>query len=163
MSVVATPAPTPILTRDEIRGFMRDYPGPVPNTGVTNILLDNVEFSDDDLDRSVRFTVSRYNALTPVSNIQSGDVPLYILLLGASAFLLRSEAMRQIRNQATVQDGDVTPIGIDDKHVLYMNAAKMFSDEFLEMAKAVKIQRNMESCYGGFGSGYRGTARNRTV
>jgi hypothetical protein len=159
MPVVATPTAVPLLTRDAIRVSMRDLAGRIPNTGVDNILLDNVEFSDDELDNAVAFTVDRYNAMPPVSVLPAEAINRYILMIGTVCFLLSSESWRQARNQATIQDGDVAPIGIDDKAQLYSQLAQLACNEFREMAKQVKIQRNMESAYGAIGSGYSGVAR----
>jgi hypothetical protein len=62
MPVVGTPTTTQILSRDKIRRFMRDYAGQVKDTGVINILLDNVEFSDADVQDAIEFTVNFYTA-----------------------------------------------------------------------------------------------------
>lgn len=159
MAVVATPATPPQLTRDDIRGFMRDVAGQVPGTGVLNVLLDNVEFSDADIDRAIKFTAARYNAMTPISRLAPDSIDLWVMLNGTVAWLLRSEAARQLRNQSTVQDGDVAPIGIDDKQALYSQMAQQFSDEFNASARGIKTQLNMQSFYGGLGSGYRATSR----
>lgn len=159
MPVVATPVVRPLLTRDAIRVSLRDLAGRIPNTGVDNILLDNVEFSDDDLDNAIGFTVDRYNAMTPVSSLTADGINRYVLLIGTVCFLLNSESWRQARNQATLQDGDVAPIGLDDKAQLYSQLAQLACAEFKQMAKELKIQRNMESAYGAIGSGYMGVSR----
>lgn len=159
MPVVATPVTPTILNRDDIRMFMRDVPGQVPLTGQENILLDNVEFSDADVERAIVFTVAKYNAITPMSNISEAGLNKYVLLNGVVCFLLKSEAIRQLRNQATAQQGDVSPIGIDDKTQLYQQLSQLFCAEFDTMARAIKTQLNMESAFGGFGSGYANTAR----
>ena len=159
MPIAATPAnPTP-LTRDDIRMYLRDVASQVPNTGVLNVLLENVNWSDADIDRGIRFTVARYNAMTPQTNATPATINIYVLLNGAVAILLRSEAIRQLVNQATVQDGDIAPIGIDDKQALYAQLAKTFDEEFTIYARGIKTQNNMESAYGGLGSGYRATSR----
>lgn len=163
MPVTATPAAPPVLTRAMIRQIMRDYAGEVANTGVLNVLLDNVEFSDSDLDNAIVFTVARYNAITPISFIQADSINLFVLCQGVVAQLLQSEALRQVRNQATVQDGDVAPIGIDDKAQIYQAMSDKAADTFTQMAQRIKIELNMESMYGGFGSGYAAVARNHHV
>lgn len=163
MAVLATPVSPLPVTSDDVRAFMRDYAGQVPNTGALNVLLDDVEFSDTDIARAIRFTAYKYNAMTPVTNITPEVMNPYVLLLGTAAFLLRSESMRQLRNQATVQDGDVQPIGIDDKAQLYMQASKMIDDEYTQYARGIKTQMNMESAYGSIGSGYRSVARNHNA
>jgi hypothetical protein len=164
MPVVGTPTAATILSRDKIRRFMRDYAGQVKDTGVINILLDNVEFSDADVADAIEFTVDYYTALPPIiGTFTEASIPSVVLLYGVSAHLLSSEAIRQLRNQATVQDGDVQPIGIDDKYQLYQNASNWMKDQFKEMAQRIKIQLNMRGAYGGLASGFANTARNHSA
>jgi hypothetical protein len=80
-----------------------------------------------------------------------------------AAHLLNSEALRQLRNQATVQDGDVQPIGIDDKFQLYQNASNWMKEQFKELAQRIKVQLNMRGAWGGLASGYANTARNHSA
>lgn len=161
MSVVGTPTTPQILTADDVRMFMRDVAGQVPNTGVTNILFDLPEFSDDDINRAIRFTVARFNVMTPISNDAANNINPWLLLTGVCEFLLTSEAFRQVRNQVTYQDGDIAPIGLDDKQQQYLALASYLKQEFDVRAKEFKISRNMESAYGWVGSGYRFVARHR--
>ena len=164
MPIVGTPATPVILSRDEIRRFMRDYAGEVKNTGVINILLDNVEFSDDDIAAAIKFTVNYYTFLPPIIGVfTEATIPPVVLLFGTAAHLLTSEAMRQLRNQATVQDGDVQPIGIDDKFKDYLTASDWMRNQFKELAQRIKIQQNMQGAYGGLSSGYANTARNHSA
>lgn len=159
MPVVVSPAQTQVLTRDEVRGFLRDVAGQIPNTGVINVLLDGPEFSDADIERAIKFTTARYNAITPISRLDPNSINPWVLLVGTSAFLMRSERFRQLRNQVTAQDGDVAPIGVDDKQALYDQVAAQCDEEFLRMARGIKTQLNMEESYGSFGSGYRSVSR----
>jgi hypothetical protein len=164
MPIVGTPTTATILNRDKIRRFMRDYAGQVKDTGVINILLDNVEFSDADVADAVEFTVNYYTALPPIIGVfTEATIPPVVLLYGVAAHLLNSEAMRQLRNQATVQDGDVQPIGIDDKFQMYMQASDWMRNQFKELAQRIKIQQNMQNAYGGLSSGYANTARNHSA
>lgn len=159
MPVTATPVPPPLLTRDDIRGFLRDVAGEVPGTGALNTLLDNVLFSDVDIDRAIKFTVARFNAMTPVSRVSADTINLWVLLNGTVANLLNSESVRQLMNQASFQDGDVAPIGIDDKSAPYAQLAAKFSEEFQITARGIKTEANMNAAWGGLGSGYRATSR----
>jgi len=164
MPVVGTPATTALLNRDRIRRFMRDYAGQVKDTGVINILLDNVEFSDADVADAIEFTVNYYTSLPPIIGLfTEGNIPPVVLLYGVAAHLLNSESMRQLRNQATVQDGDVQPIGIDDKFQLYQTASNWMREQFKELAQRIKVQLNMRGAYGGMSSGYANTARNHNA
>ncbi len=159
MPVNATPARPPILTRDLVRMFMRDVPGKIPGTGQENILMDDVEFSQEELDNAIRFTTSRYNCMTPITRFGPDSIEEYILLIGTSAFLMKSEVFRQIRNQSDAQDGDVQNVGTDSKAGLYQACAKQLDDEFERYARAVKTQRNMQAAYGGLSSGYSTVSR----
>ena len=163
MPVIGTPTANATTTIADIRQFMRDVPGVVPGTGVINILLDGVEFSDEDIRSAIRFTASWFTTLPPIIGIfTEATVPSVLMLYGAAAHLLNSEAMRQLRNQSTLQDGDTAPIGIDDKHQPYLQAAERMRQLFLDTAQRVKIQINMSRAYGGIGSGYAMVSRNHS-
>jgi hypothetical protein len=159
MPVTATPTQTPLLTQDDIRMFLRDVAGQVPGTGVTNILFDLPEFSDQDILRAIKFTVARFNVITPISRDTQDSINIWLLLIGTAEFLMTSEAFRQGRNQVSYGDGDVAPIGLDDKQQQYIALANTLKAEFEEKTKSFKISRNMESCFGSLGSGYRNASR----
>lgn len=159
MPVTATPTTTQVITQDDLRGFLRDVAGQIPNTGSYNILFDLPQFSDSELQRAVKFTAARFNVMTPPSLDAVDNINSWLMLLGCAEFLAMSEAFRQTRNQVTYQDGDIQPIGLDDKQQAYMALAQMCKAEFEEKAKNFKISRNMESCYGSIGSGYRAVSR----
>jgi len=159
MPVTATATVTPAITNEDIRMFLRDVAGQVPGTGVENVLFDLPEFSDNDINRAMKFTVARFNVMTPPSNDAQENINIWLLLIGVSEFLCMSEAFRQQRNQLTYQDGDVQPIGLDDKQALYLALAAVLKAEFEDKAKSWKISRNLESAYGSLGSGYRAVSR----
>jgi hypothetical protein len=155
MPVVATPATPNVLTKDQVRMFMRDRAD-------RNILLDTVQFTDDELNLAMDMAVSSFNAVTPQTNLTPQTFALhlrYVLLIGTTRFLLMSESFLQARNQATVQDGDIAPIGIDDKAQLYAQLSASLKAEWDELVRGVKTQNNMESAYNSLGSGYRNTSR----
>ena len=151
---VTLPGLTSPVSTEDIRFFLRDIPD-------MNPLLDTVEFKDSDIERAMRFTMYKYNAITPISSYQDpAYLNGYVLLLGACSILLRSEGLRQLRNQVTAQDGNISPVGLDEKQALYAQWADRLGAEFDELAQKIKIQLNMESVYGGpssggFSSGYR--------
>lgn len=155
MPIVATPASPIILTIDEVRRFMRDYPD-------KNILLDTIQFTQEDIEQGINVVTNAYNAVTPLTNIDVQGWPSglkYLLLLGVTWYLVRSEAFLQVRNQMTYQDGDVAPIGVDDKFPLYQNLAQSLKQEWDEMTKLAKTQLNLESAYGTLNSGYLNVSR----
>lgn len=122
-----------------------------------NLLLDQVQFTDTELDNAIALAVSEWNMFTPISSVEASGIPKAALLLGTASWLMRSEAFLQIRNQATYQDGEIVSIGIDDKFGLYTQFATALRTEWRDLAKNYKIQQNMEAGYGSLGSGYRWT------
>jgi len=141
------------LTTEDIRWFLRDTPE-------HNILLpDDVEFSDEDIRRAIRFAVSKYNAMTPQTAYGPESIHEYILLCGVCAILLRSEGVRQNRNEMRSQDGNIANVNLDEKQAQYAQWADLMQREFDHHARQVKTQNNMESCYSSFSSGYRFLSR----
>lgn len=155
MPVVGTPTTPAVVSKDQVRMFMRDYAN-------NNILLDDVQFTDVELNLALEMAVSAFNTITPQSNLTPSTFPpwlRYLLLIGTVRFLLMSESFMQVRNQATVQDGDIAPIGISDKAQLYAQLSQQLKAEWDELSRGVKTQNNMESAYNSLGSGYRNVAR----
>lgn len=136
------------LTVDKIRMFLRDMPD-------YNILLEDVEFTNENIELAMELTIAKFNAMTPQSNL---TVPTqlneWVLLCGTCSKLLRSEGLRQLRNQMTAQDGNISGIGVDEKQALYSAWADRLDAEFSEMAQNIKIQNNMEAGYRKLWSGY---------
>jgi len=127
-----------------------------------NILLDDVEFTDEDVNQGLEFVTSAYNAVTPQTDIMPQSWPphlQYVLLLGVSWYLIKSATFLQLRNQATYQDGDIQPIGIDDKYPLYMQLWQSLKQEWDTIVRDIKTQNNLESAYGYVGSGYANVSR----
>jgi len=139
---VQLPSNRVLLTTDEIRMFMRDQPR-------YNILLDDIEFEDNDIELSIKLTVAKWNAITPVSGLIYPEQVVYmnewLLLCGVCCILLKSEGLRQKRNQLTVQDGNIANVGLDDKEAIYLKWSEVFCEEFNRLAQNIKIQENMES------------------
>jgi hypothetical protein len=131
------------LTTDVIRMFLRDDPN-------HNILLDGeLEFPEADLNNAMRLAVSKWNAVTPVSNVTDPrQINEYVLLCGVCGLLLKSEGLRQLRNQLQTQEGNIAPVGIDEKESLYLKWADHFQREFMDKAQKIKIQNNIESLLG---------------
>lgn len=155
MPIVATPSTPIIVPADDVRAFMRDYPN-------KNILLDDVEFTQAEVDQALRYVTSLYNVVTPISSITVDGWPAgtqWIQLLGVSWYLVRSASFGQGRNQLTYQAGDIAPVGIDDKFTLYQNLAQTLKMEWDTLVQEYKIQLNLESCYGSVSSGYRYSVR----
>ena len=132
----------------DITRFLRDF-------SEFNLILDNVQFDDEDLAAALRFAIAEYNAYTPVTTFTANNFPNdWVLLMGAATHLMNSEAFLQLRNQVTFQDGDVA-IGVDDKWQHYMNLRGQLKAEWKEVAQKMKQQQNMEQAYDSLSSGYR--------
>ncbi len=81
----------------------------------------------------MKFTTARFNLITPVSNDSEKTINIWLMLIGVSEFLIMSEAFCQARNQLTYTDGDIAPIGLDDKQSLYLGIAERLKVEFEEI------------------------------
>lgn len=155
MPIVGTPTTPVIVSKDQVRMFLRDRAD-------RNILLDDVQFSDDELNLATEMAVSAFNTVTPQTRLTPSSFPShlqYLLMIGTARFLLMTESFLQVRNQASYQDGDISPIGIDDKQAAYSQMAQGLKAEWDELVRGVKTQTNMESAYNSVGSGYRNTSR----
>lgn len=136
------------LTLGQVTRFLRDHPS-------YNILLDDVQFSVEDVEDAMHFAVEQYNAITPVTAFTETNFPNdYVFLVGTCAHLMRSEGFLQLRNQLMYNDGDVNPIGVDDKYAAYTSLRDALYGEWREMSRAIKTQTNMEQGYGSLSSGY---------
>lgn len=139
------------ITSEDIRMFMRDQPE-------YNILLDDIEFADSDITRAMRLAVAKWNAIPPITSMpDASQMNEWVLLCGVCCILLKSEGLRQMRNQLQTQDGNIAPVGLDEKEAIYLKWSMVFCEEFERLAKQAKIQQNMESILssgsGGFGTG----------
>lgn len=154
MPVTVPQTRTRLPLREQVRMFLRDVPGRIPGSGSENILLDDVEFSDPELDFAKELAVSRFNSSNPPIRSHTAEtIPIDILMLGIAGFLMNAESFRQLRNQSSTSDGEV-PLGIDDKHPAYLQLRKFLLDEFDTRLTAYKVQKNMAACWGGVDSGY---------
>lgn len=127
---------------------MRDFPE-------WNILLDAVEFSDDDYADAKLFAISEFNCFTPMTTFLEASFPNdWLLLLGTCAHLMTSEAFLQLRNQVTYSESSLA-VGVDDKFAAYLSLRNAVKAEWQERAQKVKQQLNMEGGYGSLPSGYR--------
>jgi hypothetical protein len=137
------------ITSGQVSRFLRDFAD-------NNILLAEVQFTEEDISDAMMFALAEFNAMTPISSYTGEGFPNdWILLLGTAAHLMMSESILQLRNMATYQDGDIQNIGIDDKHAQYSQLGQNLKAEWKATAQKFKQQLNMESGYDSLSSGYR--------
>lgn len=128
-----------VIDPEEVREFLRDFPDKNP-------LVDGVEFSDAEAEKAIKRTISMANVVArPTSYTVSSFPNDYVLLMGVCSYLLKSEATRQLRNEAMYQDGNIQPVGLDNKQQAYAALAAQFNQEFIQMLTAIKIQENLNS------------------
>tara|TARA_B100000214_G_scaffold1422_1_gene1086 strand:+ start:3301 stop:3762 length:462 start_codon:yes stop_codon:yes gene_type:complete len=137
MAVIATPVNKSNAQVDSLRLFMRDYFDKNP-------LHDDVEFTDEELDVALNQAVLHANVIGRPTNYTLGNFPnKYVLNIGAVAHLQKSEAIRQLRNQASFQDGNIQGVGIDDKSSSYLQIAQMMQQEFTQHVQNIKVTSNL--------------------
>lgn len=155
MPVVGTPTTPSVISRDQIRMFMRDRAD-------NNILLDDVQFSNAELDLAIELTVSNFNSITPMSSFTPSSFPTnlrYVLIIGTVKYLLMSESFSQVRSSAVYQDGDLSSLGLSEKAAIYAELSRGCKAEFDELSRSIKNQLNMEGTYNSLGSGYKNVSR----
>ena len=129
------------LSEKEVREYVSDY-------AVNNYLIDGEEFSETFITLCMSLCIDTFNNLTPVSRFTDATFPSKtVLLMGTCYHMYQGKAMLLARNTMQYQDGGLT-IPIEERAELYKSLSEGFRGEFLEAAKALKIQANMESGWG---------------
>lgn len=137
---------------DCVRLILRDF-------ALNNILLDEVQFSDKEIDRAIELATSRFNSTPVLSSKSWRQIPEDILFHGTAYWLMLSESFLQVRNQVSVPADDLGVIGIDDKMQLYNQAAQQLKADFDRRTREWKDAANMANGYGDFSSGYSNVSR----
>lgn len=122
-----------------IRAFLRDTPE-------LNRLVAGREHSDKLIAMAMFDTLERVQAMSPPVPISS--LPINILRLGSTIFLLQSLGLLMTRNQLNYRTGRGTGIGLQDKVPLILNWIQLFQQEFKEAAKEWKVSLNLSRALG---------------
>jgi len=131
-----------ILTVDEVREFISDY---APN----NYLIDGEEMSNTYISICIGLGVDVFNMMTPVSSHTPASFPSKSILLWATLWqMYEGKAALLARNTMNYTDGGLQ-IPIEERYELYKNLAAGYNANFDRQARALKIQTNMESGWGG--------------
>lgn len=134
---------SPILTAEEVRLFLQDR-------AELNTLLLGIRFTSEMVEQAMINTVDYYNLMNPPTGYMH-TVETFpfrsLLLLGASAYLLRSGAVNEASNQLSyVADG--VQINDKDKAQIFMSLSQNLQEDFKELAQQIKINQNIAQVYG---------------
>jgi len=131
------------LDDNTIRIFLRDA------DPAANLLLDDYEFSQEEIRTAANLTVDQWNETPPpVRKYTVDSFPWrYHLLIGTCSKLMVMAANAFRRNRLAVQ----VPGGTADdqnKEREYLAAADRFNKEFKEWMRDKKVEKNMEEGWG---------------
>lgn len=119
-------------------------------TASENFLLDDIEFTDEEINNAMVLAVDRYNSTLPLVNTYTSEnFPYrYEMMLGSSAILLRAKAVNMMRNNLNYQTSDGVAINDLERRQEYFQLAQAFDQEFLDRITKLKVSKNAEECYG---------------
>jgi hypothetical protein len=135
------------VTAEDVKDFLRDYPE-------ENFLTDEEDFSPALIEKAISFVVNDFNTITVITSFTAASFPFRnVLLLGVCAWLLKSEAIKQVRNHLSYS---VAGIQVDDKNkgAEYSALAQQFQGEYEAKARSVKNQLNLDEGWGQISSEY---------
>ena len=122
-----------------------------------NLLLGELEFTDEDIVYAMRRAVGKFNETNvPVTNFTPAAFPYRASMVeGTYGYLLRSAAARMERNNLKYNAGGVS-IADKDKMSPYMLLAKELIGAWREFTVNTKVRMNINGGYGYSASPYRG-------
>jgi hypothetical protein len=134
----------PLITSDDVRFFLMD------RSASDNFLLDDLEFTDEEINNSMVLAVDKYNATPPMVDMYTSEnFPFrYEMLLGASSILMKIKAINMTRNNLNYQSSDGTAINDLDKRNEYHSISQALDAEYMDRIRRIKVSRNAEQCYG---------------
>ena len=137
-------------TIQEIRMQMMD------SSGAENLLLDEVEFGDDEIALAIQKPVQYFNEVPPPLGFEytTKDFPFRSHWLDAVAgYLHQFAANHYRRNRLATQSGGIT---VDDKNKeqSYLQASRLYLEQWYEFVRAKKIELNARQFVGVTGSPY---------
>lgn len=126
------------MTDMEVRIFLRD------KDPEANLLLDDYEFTPEEIRTAMNITVDRWNDMPPdIYRMDYDEFPYRsILLLGVSSNLLAMAAHRYRRNSLQINAGG-TSVNDQDKAREYDQASARLRDEYLQAMRTKKRELNV--------------------
>lgn len=131
-----------------LRLFMMDTPE-------LNRLILKYESNDEMLRFAIEMAISDWNTTSPLIGSKTiGNYPsLYLLMHGAAIQLLKSQGLRQARNELNYSAGGSSFVR-SNKSNYYMSWMVNFANEYETKKRNIKIQQNIERGWGGVNSEY---------
>ena len=125
------------MTDMEVRIFLRD------NDPDANLLLDDFEFSPEEIRTAMNITVDRWNDTPPdIYRMDYDEFPYRsILLMGVASNLLAMAAHRYRRNSLAINAGG-TSVNDQDKAREYDAASERLRAEYLQAIRTKKRELN---------------------
>ena len=137
-----------MLQVSDIRTFIRDRPE-------YNKLLDKEEFTQEQIDQAMKFTVMAFNEMSPMTKFTVENFPYqYVLLLGTIYHLFFGGGIGRSRNRLSYQtDG----LNVDDEahSDVELSLASNLLQQFMNQCKLIKIEINVDTGWGHMPSEYR--------
>ena len=132
-----------ILSPEEIRLFLQD------RTELNPLLL-GIRFTPEMVDQAMINTVDYYNLMNPPTGVMYTveSFPFRsLLLLGASAYLLRSGSINEAANSLSYA-ADGVQVNDKDKAQIFASLSQNLMQEFKELAQQIKLNHNIAQVYG---------------
>ena len=137
----------PVLTPEELREYISDKVE-------SNHLLDGEEFSATQISLAIDLAIGQFDMIIPLSSSNIYTFPnKSLLMFDTLATLFEGASALLARNHMSYSDGGLQ-IPVEERMQLYQSLAQMYRTNFDTMARAYKLQMNIESGFGGVGSDY---------
>lgn len=146
-------------TEDELEELLEAVRMLLRDRSDANILLQDVQFSDEEIKRAVDWTVSEFNSMPPNTQSSWRRLPEDLLFIGVASWLMLTESFLQLRNQVSVPTDGLGVVGIDDKTQYYQQLRSQLKSEFQQKARQIKNEMNIAAGFGSLSSGYAGVSR----
>jgi hypothetical protein len=133
----------PILSPEEIRLFLQD------RTELNPLIL-GIRFTPEMIEQAMVNTVDYYNLMNPPTGVMYTleSFPFRsLLLLGASAYLLRSGSINEAANSLSYA-ADGVQVNDKDKAQIFSSLSQNLMQEFRELAQQIKLNHNIAQVYG---------------
>ena len=137
-------------TINELRMHIMD------SSGAENLLLDDVEFGDEQIAMALIKPIEYFNEINPpiLQRYTTHNFPWRSHWLdAATGYLMQFAAHNYRRNRLAINSGG-TNIDDQNKEKEYLVASKLMLDQWKDFAAMKKLALNMQACTGSIGSAY---------